>query len=200
MEKETSPIKLIVGLGNPGPQYSMTRHNIGFLYLNFLPMIYAGFPSWQQKFQGLFTKGTIAQEDVKLLQPQTFMNLSGQSVAACCQFFKIEPQDVLVIHDDSDLEFLKIRVKQGGGNAGHNGLKSIEQHIGNNFWRLRLGIGRPARGDLADYVLSAFTKDEQEEISDFLPVLGNHFPLLLQKKADNFASQCTQELHPKSKE
>lgn len=163
-------------------------------------MIYAGFPSWQQKFQGLFTKGTIAQEDVKLLQPQTFMNLSGQSVAACCQFFKIEPQDVLVIHDDSDLEFLKIRVKQGGGNAGHNGLKSIEQHIGNNFWRLRLGIGRPARGDLADYVLSAFAKDEQEEISDFLPVLGNHFPLLLQKKADNFASQCTQELHPKSKE
>jgi peptidyl-tRNA hydrolase, PTH1 family len=200
MEKETSPIKLIVGLGNPGPQYSLTRHNIGFLYLNFLPMIYAEFPSWQQKFQGLFTKGTIAQEDVKLLQPQTFMNLSGQSVAACCQFFKIEPQDVLVIHDDSDLEFLKIRVKQGGGNAGHNGLKSIEQHIGNNFWRLRLGIGRPARGDLADYVLSAFSKDEQEELSDFLPILGNHFPLLLQKKADDFASQCTQELHPRSKE
>jgi PTH1 family peptidyl-tRNA hydrolase len=200
MEKEISPIKLIVGLGNPGPQYALTRHNVGFLYLNFLTMVHAGFPSWQQKFQGLFTKGIIAQEDVKLLQPQTFMNLSGNSVAACCQFFKIEAQDVLVIHDDSDLEFLKIRVKQGGGNAGHNGLKSIDQHIGNNFWRLRIGVDRPSRGDLADYVLSNFSKDEQEALSDFMPILDNHFPLLLHKKADDFTSKCMQELHPKSKE
>ena len=200
MEKETSTIKLIVGLGNPGPQYSLTRHNIGFLYLNFLPMVYSSFPSWQKKFQGLFTKGIIDHQEVMLLQPQTFMNLSGQSVAACCHFFKIEPEDILVIHDDSDLEFGKIKAKKGGGNAGHNGLKSIEQHMGNNFWRLRIGIGRPTRGDLADYVLALFSKDEQEELSDFLPVLGNHFPLLLQKKADDFVSQCTQELHPRSKE
>ena len=198
MEKETYPIKLIVGLGNPGPQYSLTRHNVGFLYLNFLTMVHSSFPSWQQKFQGLFTKGTLADQDMKLLQPQTFMNVSGKSVAACCQFFKIDPQDVLVIHDDSDLEFLKIRVKQGGGNAGHNGLKSIEQHIGNNFWRLRIGVGRPVHGDLADYVLSNFSKDEQESLSDFMPILDNHFPLLLHKKADDFASQCMQELHPRS--
>jgi PTH1 family peptidyl-tRNA hydrolase len=200
MEKETSPIKLIVGLGNPGPQYALTRHNIGFLFLNFLPMIYDGFPAWQKKFQGLCTKGIIENQEVIFLQPQTFMNLSGQSVAACCHFFKILPEDLLVIHDDSDLEFLKIRVKQGGGNAGHNGLKSIEQHLGNNFWRLRIGVGRPAHGDLADYVLAAFSKAEQEEISDLFPILGNHFPLLLHKKADDFASQCTQKLHPRTKE
>lgn len=200
MEKEIAPIKLIVGLGNPGPQYSLTRHNIGFMYLSFLPMLYEVFPIWQNKFQGFFTKGTIAGEEIMLLQPQTYMNLSGQSVAACCHFFKIKPEEVLVVHDESDLDFLKIRIKQGGGNAGHNGLKSIDQHIGNNFWRLRIGIGRPLHGTLSDYVLAPFTKEEQNDISDFLPILGKHFPLLLQAKMDDFASQCTQHLHPRFKE
>jgi PTH1 family peptidyl-tRNA hydrolase len=152
--------KLIVGLGNPGSKYQWTRHNAGFMVLDRFSQD-AGIALTRKNFSGLYGEGTYQGERLLLLKPQTFMNLSGRSVAAALNFHKIAIQDLIVIHDDLDIPFGRVKLKEEGGHAGHNGLRSLMQELGSgNFVRLRIGIGRPLHGDAADYVLSSFSGDE----------------------------------------
>ena len=161
-----TPPRLIVGLGNPGAEYEDTRHNVGFWLVERLAAELKVSLAGQSKFLGRVARATHAGGECWLLCPTTYMNRSGQSVAALARFYKIAPEDVLVVHDELDLPPGAIRLKQGGGNAGHNGLKDISAHFGTpNFWRLRLGIGHPGdRAMVADYVLHAPRKEEQGEI------------------------------------
>jgi PTH1 family peptidyl-tRNA hydrolase len=152
--------KLIVGLGNPGSQYSWTRHNAGFMVLDRLAQL-AGIAVTKKNFSGLYGDGSWQGERLFLLKPQTFMNLSGRSVAPALRFHKLSLSDLIVIHDEIDIPFGQIRLKEGGGHGGHNGLRSLMQELGGGFLRLRVGVGRPAHGDAADYVLSPFAREEQ---------------------------------------
>jgi peptidyl-tRNA hydrolase, PTH1 family len=153
---------LVVGLGNPGREYARNRHNVGYLVADELARRHGG--SWRSKFSGQLAEIRLDGHKVALLKPETYMNDSGRSVKAAVQFFKLEPDAILVVHDDSDLEPGRLQARLGGGLAGHNGLRSIAQHLGTpEFMRLRVGVGRPGRGDrrdLADYVLADFDPDE----------------------------------------
>ncbi|WP_204113433.1 aminoacyl-tRNA hydrolase [Shimia biformata] len=161
-------MKLFVGLGNPGTKYAGNRHNIGFMALDRIADDH-GFAPWRGKFQGSLTEGRLGTEKVLLLKPETFMNLSGQSVGEAMRFYKLTPEDVVVFHDELDLAPGKLRVKQGGGHAGHNGLRSIHQHIGEAYGRVRIGIGHPGRKDLVShYVLHDFHKADQDWLEDLL--------------------------------
>ncbi len=150
-------IKLVVGLGNPGRQYEKTRHNVGFLFLDYLLGDSSSLWSHEAKFQALQANAMLAGTRLLLLKPQTFMNKSGSSVGAVARYYKISPEEILVVHDELDLEPGVVRLKQGGGHAGHNGLRDIIANLGGReFLRLRVGIGRPrSGGNVADYVLSA---------------------------------------------
>ena len=162
-------MKLWVGLGNPGAKYAGNRHNIGFMALDRIAADH-GFTPWKRAHQGLVSEGRFGSDKVILLKPETFMNLSGQSVRACMDFYKLTPADVTVLHDELDLAPGKCRVKQGGGHAGHNGLRSIHQHLGTDaYGRIRLGIGHPGHKDaVAAYVLHDFGKADQEWLDDLL--------------------------------
>ncbi len=163
----TEKAKLIVGLGNPGSEYSQTRHNIGFMAMDFLEKKYS--LSWKEKFKGLYSQISVGDEKIYFLKPQTYMNLSGESVSSLCAFFKIGISDILVIYDEIELPFGTLVFKKGGGLAGHNGLKSIVAQMGSqDFLRLRMGVGRPVHGDVASYVLSKFTSEERVILSNFL--------------------------------
>ena len=152
--------KLIVGLGNPGPKYSWTRHNAGFIVLDRFAAL-AGIPVTKKSFAGLYGEGDFKGNRLLLLKPQTYMNLSGRSVAAALGFHKLETSDLLVIHDELDIPFGQVKLKDGGGHGGHNGLRSLHQELGNgNYSRLRIGISKPLHGDMADYVLTNFNKNE----------------------------------------
>ena len=152
--------KLIVGLGNPGPKYQGTRHNAGFMVLDRLAEVIRVTVD-RTKFNGLYGEGNWFGERLVLLKPQAFMNLSGRGVAEASRFFKIVPADIFVIHDDLDLPFGQIRLKEGGGHGGHNGLRSIIADLGSaDFLRLRVGIGRPDKGSAEKYVLSSFPVEE----------------------------------------
>jgi len=169
---------LFVGLGNPGRQYSGNRHNIGFMAIEAIARAH-GFPVARPKFQGLATEGTIGGERVILLAPQTYMNESGRSVAEAARFYKIELRDIVVFHDELDLPPAKLRVKTGGGNAGHNGLRSISAHMGNDYRRVRLGIGHP--GDKAlvhGYVLNDFGKAELKWVDALCDAIARNAPLI----------------------
>ncbi len=152
--------KLIVGLGNPGSKYQWTRHNAGFMVLDrFCQDI--GISVARKNFSALFGEGSYQGERLLLLKPQTFMNLSGRSVNPALHFHKLSLQDLIVIHDDLDIPFGRVKLKEGGGHAGHNGLRSLMQELGGGqFIRMRIGIGKPQHEDAADYVLSSFTKEE----------------------------------------
>ncbi len=161
-------MKLFVGLGNPGAKYAGNRHNIGFLAVDRIAEDH-GFAPWKTRFQGLVSEGRLGDERVALLKPGTFMNLSGQAVGEAARFYKLEPADIVVFHDELDLAPGKIRVKQGGGHAGHNGLRSLHAHIGEAYGRVRLGIGHPGHKDrVAGYVLSDFAKADQIWLDDLL--------------------------------
>ena len=161
-------MKLIVGLGNPGTKYAENRHNIGFMAVDRIAADH-GFSPWKPRFQGLVSDGRLGQARVTLLKPQTFMNLSGQSVGEAMRYLKLTPAEVIVLHDELDLAPGKCRVKQGGGHAGHNGLRSIHQHIGADYARVRLGIGHPGHKDrVAAYVLSDFAKADRDGLDDLL--------------------------------
>ena len=152
--------KLIVGLGNPGPKYLWTRHNAGFIVLDRFAHL-AGISVSKKSFSGLYGEGNFKGERILLLKPQTFMNLSGRSVAEALRFHKLDPADLLIIHDELDIPFGQMKFKENGGHGGHNGLRSLHQLLGGgNYPRLRVGIGRPLHGDMADYVLTNFAKDE----------------------------------------
>ncbi len=161
-------MRLFVGLGNPGQKYAGNRHNIGFMAVDRIAADH-GFAPWRAKFQGQICEGRLGAERVALLKPETFMNLSGQSVGEAMRFFKLEPSDVTVLHDELDLAPGKCRVKVGGGHAGHNGLRSLHQHIGDSYQRVRLGIGHPGHKDrVSPYVLSDFAKADQDWLDDLL--------------------------------
>jgi len=174
---------LIVGLGNPEDKYLTTRHNIGFMAVDAFVRRY-NFSDWKEKFQGLYTSGSIDGEKVVLLKPQTYMNLSGKSVQAAASFFKVEPEHILVIHDEIDLEILKVRIKQGGSDAGHNGLRSISTLMGTpNYIRLRIGVGHPAKLGLKQsvsaYVLNNFSKEELPDFERLCEQLTEIMPQVL---------------------
>jgi peptidyl-tRNA hydrolase, PTH1 family len=164
-ERASSLDLLVVGLGNPGREYAKNRHNVGHMVVEELARRHGG--SWRSKFNGRLTEVRIDAHRVALLAPDTYMNESGRSVKAAAQFFKVEPDAVLIVHDESDLEAGRLQVRMGGGLAGHNGLRSVAQQLGTqDFLRLRVGVGRPGRGDrrpLADWVLSDFEPDEDPE-------------------------------------
>jgi PTH1 family peptidyl-tRNA hydrolase len=153
---------LVVGLGNPGREYERTRHNAGWLVLEELARRRGG--SWRTKFSGSLAEVRLGDARLALLKPETYMNESGRSVGAGARFFKVEPEQLLVVHDDVDLEPARLQARRGGGLAGHNGLRSLAQHLGSqDFLRLRIGVGRPGRGDprsVSDWVLSPFEPEE----------------------------------------
>jgi PTH1 family peptidyl-tRNA hydrolase len=157
-------IKLIVGLGNPGQQYEKTRHNAGFLFLDALARDLGCAWTNQPRFQGLFAEGSVANGKIMLLKPDTFMNRSGQSVGKIARYYKLLPEEILVVHDELDFNPGVVKLKQDGGHAGHNGLRDIISHLGSKaFYRLRIGIGRPpARKAVVDFVLSSPSKPEWE--------------------------------------
>ncbi|OIP82017.1 MAG: aminoacyl-tRNA hydrolase [Rhodobacterales bacterium CG2_30_65_12] len=166
-------MKLFVGLGNPGAKYARNRHNIGFMAVDRIAEDHA-FSPWRAKFQGQVCEGRLGSEKVALLKPETYMNLSGQSVGEAMRFFKLAPEDVTVFHDELDLAPGKLKLKQGGGHAGHNGLRSIHAHIGEAYARVRLGIGHPGHKDrVANYVLTDFARADEGWLDDLLRGIGD---------------------------
>ncbi|QQR70017.1 MAG: aminoacyl-tRNA hydrolase [Alphaproteobacteria bacterium] len=189
---------ILAGLGNPGPAYSGTRHNIGFLALDAVAQAY-GFPAWKKSRDALIAEGSIGEHRLVLLKPQTFMNLSGQSVGPMLQACRAKPGQLIVFHDDLDLAFGKLRVKRGGGAGGHNGLRSIDQQIGTDYWRIRMGIGHPGeREDVTGHVLSRFGDDEQAPLSLWLSVVARELPLMLTGQNDTFASRVAIAMQDKA--
>lgn len=165
-------MQLWVGLGNPGPGYAMHRHNIGFMVMDVLADMH-GFGAVQKKFQGWSQEGRIGGEKVLLLKPATFMNESGRSVGEALRYFKLEPAALTVFHDELDLAPFKVRVKQGGGTAGHNGLRSIDQHCGPDFRRVRIGIGHPGSKErVTGHVLGNYAKAEMDDLAAMLGAIG----------------------------
>ena len=189
-------MKLLVGLGNPGSQYAGHRHNIGFMALDRIASDH-GFAPWRSKFQGEVSEGRFGSEKVLLLKPATFMNDSGRSVRAALDFHKVTPADVVVFHDELDLAPGRVRLKSGGGHAGHNGLRSIHAHIGAEYDRVRLGIGHPGHKDrVAGYVLHDFAKAEQEMLDDLLRGLSDGVPELVAGHGDRFLNAIAQRTAP----
>lgn len=171
-------MKLFVGLGNPGAKYEKNRHNVGFMAVERIADAH-GFSPWRKKFSGLVSEGSIGTERVVLLKPETFMNDSGRSVGEAQRFLKIPEGSVVVFHDELDLAPGKVKVKLGGGNAGHNGLRSISAHIGNEYVRVRLGIGHPGSKDaVSPYVLNDFAKVERDWLEALLDALAKAAPHL----------------------
>ncbi|MFV0245802.1 MAG: aminoacyl-tRNA hydrolase [Qingshengfaniella sp.] len=169
---------LFAGLGNPGAKYAKNRHNVGFMALDRIAEDH-GFGPWRQKFQGLISEGRLGTVKVLLLKPQTFMNLSGQSVGEAARFHKIPVEDLCVFHDELDLAPGKCRVKTGGGHAGHNGLRSIHAHLGEAYRRVRIGIGHPGHKDrVSGYVLSDFAQADGAWLEDLLRGLSDGAPAL----------------------
>lgn len=189
-------MQLIVGLGNPGAKYSGNRHNIGFMAVDRIAADH-GFGPWKTRFQGEFAEGRIGSGRVALLKPATFMNLSGQSVGEAMRYLKLAPAEVVVIHDELDLPPGRQRMKTGGGHAGHNGLRSIHQHIGEAYRRLRLGIGHPGDKDrVAAYVLSDFAKADQGWLDDLLRALAAEAGYLAQGEDARFQNAVASRLAP----
>ncbi len=188
-------MRLIVGLGNPGAKYAATRHNIGFILVDALADYYGG--HWRSKFQSEEQKVSVVARDIVLLKPQSFMNLSGGPVAAAAKFYKIKPRDVLVIHDELDLEPGRVKLKMGGGHAGHNGLRSIIDHIGADFERLRVGIGHPGeKSQVSNYVLHDFAKADQ----DWIARLQENLPIALPSWLEANPSKFIETLNGGAKE
>jgi len=190
---------LVVGLGNPGTRYANHRHNIGFMAAEAISAAFS-FGSWSKKFHGQICTGEIGDDKIYTLLPETYMNESGRAVQAACTFHKIAPEHVIVLHDEIEIGAGKIRIKQGGGHGGHNGLKSIDAAIGPNYWRVRLGIGRPPeldngeRMDTADYVLSNFSAAEKKWLTLFLQSIAKHFSLLLSGYPSELMNRVTLEM------
>ena len=179
-------MKLFVGLGNPGENYCKNRHNIGFMAIDAIVNRHGG-SSWRKKFQGLATEVTLNREKLIFLKPSTFMNLSGQSVSEASRFYKIKSSEICVFHDELDLPFMKIKTKIGGGHAGHNGLRSIQQHLGPDYFRVRIGVGHPGdKAKVASYVLNNFPKNNEVELKFLLDAVADGFPHLLEANKEKF--------------
>ncbi len=189
-------MQILVGLGNPGAKYAANRHNIGFMALDRIASDH-GFGPWKAKFQGQIAEGRLGGDKALLLKPETFMNLSGQSVGEAMRFYKLEPGDVTVFHDELDLAPGKVRLKTGGGHAGHNGLRSIHAHIGEAYHRVRLGIGHPGRKELvAAYVLHDFAKADEGWLDDVLRGLSDGAPYLVEGDRSRFQNAVAARVAP----
>ncbi|TWI38073.1 aminoacyl-tRNA hydrolase [Paracoccus sulfuroxidans] len=189
-------MKLIVGLGNPGTKYQGNRHNVGFMALDRIASDH-GFSPWRTRFQGETAEGRLGDERVTLLKPGTFMNLSGQAVGEAMRYLKLTPDEVIVLHDELDLPPGKLRLKLGGGHAGHNGLRSIHQHIGEAYRRVRIGIGHPGHKDrVAGYVLSDFPKSEEEVLDNILRGISDGGPALASGDDARFSNAVASRVAP----
>ena len=187
---------LLVGLGNPGSGYARNRHNIGFMAVDGIVHRHSFVP-FRSKFQGLVTEGKIGAEKVLVLKPTTYMNESGRAVQAAMAFYKIKPADVLVFHDELDLAAGKVRVKRGGGHGGHNGLRSIDAHIGPDFGRVRLGIGHPGNKDqVVGHVLKDFAKADQDWLDKLMPVIADEAGLLIRGDDAGFMNRVALVMNP----
>ncbi|ETX16206.1 peptidyl-tRNA hydrolase [Roseivivax halodurans JCM 10272] len=189
-------MKLFVGLGNPGSQYAGHRHNIGFMAMDRIAEEH-GLGPWKARFQGKTAEGRLGDDKVLLLKPETFMNRSGQSVGEAMRFFKLEPEDVCVFHDELDLAPGRLKVKMGGGHAGHNGLRSIHAHIGEGYQRVRLGIGHPGHKDkVSAYVLHDFAKAEQDWLDDLMRGIADGAPALADGDPGGFMNKVSLRTAP----
>jgi PTH1 family peptidyl-tRNA hydrolase len=181
-------MRLLVGLGNPGPSYAGHRHNIGFMAVDRIAQVH-GFEPWRARFAGLVAEGRVGETRVLALKPQTFMNESGQSVRRALDFFKLSPEAVSVLYDELDLAPGKVKARLGGGAAGHNGIRSLIAHIGPDFWRVRLGIGHPGHKDrVTGHVLSDFAKTDRDWVEAMLDAVAAELPWLLAGDAARFMS------------
>ena len=181
-------MQIWAGLGNPGAQYALHRHNVGFMAADAIAEVH-GFGSWQKKFRSLAAEGRIGQHKVLLLKPQTFMNVSGDAVQQALRFYRLEPDALTAFHDELDLAPFKVKVKLGGGTAGHNGLRSIDATLGPEFRRVRIGIGHPGHKDrVTPYVLGNYAKSEMELLSDLLGAIAAEAPWLADNEDARFMS------------
>ena len=180
---------LVVGLGNPGKEYARNRHNVGFMVVQEIARRH-GFAPWRRRFQGVATEGSIGSERVLLLLPGTYMNESGRAVAEAMHFYKMPLGDIVVLHDEIELPPAKVRVKTGGGIAGHNGLRSISAHVGNDYRRVRIGVGHPGVKELVHaHVLGDFAKSERPWVETLCDVIADNAELLAQAKDSSFQNK-----------
>src|SRR5687768_14161030 len=187
---------LIAGLGNPGRRYAGHRHNIGFMAAEAIHRRH-GFSAWRARFEGEIAEGVLAGEKALILKPATYMNESGRAVVQAMRFYKLEPADVVVVYDELDLPPGKLRMKRGGGTAGHNGLRSIEAHIGKDFRRMRIGIGHPGAKELVHgYVLRDFAKADRDWVEPLLSAVAENAPLLAKGEDATFMNRVHLALAP----
>ena len=179
------PLRIIVGLGNPGPEHQVTRHNVGFWFVDLLARRHGGEFRDYRKYSGETARVKIEGLELVLLKPTTYMNRSGLSVRQISDFYKIVPDDILVAHDELDLPVGSVRLKNGGGHGGHNGLRDTIAHIGESFWRLRLGIGHPGiKAEVIDYVLTRAPRAEEDLILEAVNTAADSVPLILEQGAE----------------
>lgn len=189
-------MKVFVGLGNPGSQYERNRHNVGFMALERIADVHR-FSPWKKRFQALTSDGSIGDERVLLIKPQTYMNESGQAVGEALRFLKVPVSDLYVFHDELDLAPGKLKVKLGGGNAGHNGLRSISAHVGNEYVRVRIGIGHPgARELVSGYVLHDFAKADSDWLEPMLDAMAKAAGRLCGGDSERFQTDVARALQP----
>ncbi|WP_120498840.1 aminoacyl-tRNA hydrolase [Kiloniella sp. EL199] len=187
---------LFVGLGNPGQKYENNRHNIGFMAVDDIAHRH-NFSPWRSRFQGKTSEGRIGSEKVLALKPETYMNESGRAVGEAIRFFKIDPEDVFVFYDELDLAPGKLRIKKSGGSGGHNGIKSIDAHIGKEYWRLRMGIGHPGHKErVTGHVLGDFSKADQDWLGKEINAISQHIDLLVKGDSPGFMSKVAQDVAP----
>ena len=188
-------MQIWAGLGNPGAQYALHRHNVGFMAIDLIAEVHE-FSPWTKKFRSLVAEGRIGRHRVLLLKPQTFMNLSGEAVGQALRFYKLELDALTAFHDELDLAPLKVKVKLGGGTAGHNGLRSIDATLGPEFRRVRIGIGHPGHKDrVTRYVLGNYAKAEMEPLSDVLGAIAAEAEWLAAGDDPRFMSEVARRLH-----
>ncbi len=189
-QQDAAPMWILVGLGNPGKDYSDNRHNIGFMVIDEIASEF-GIGPFKSKFEGELAEGRIEGEKVVLVKPMTYMNLSGQCVQKVARFYKVTPNRIVAFHDELDLAAGKMRTKKGGGAAGHNGLKSMDQHLNSqDYWRVRLGIGHPGDKDrVTGHVLGDFSKEEQKWLPDWTRALAKNVPLLIGGKNEDYMTK-----------
>jgi PTH1 family peptidyl-tRNA hydrolase len=189
-------MRLLVGLGNPGPRYAGNRHNIGFMAVDAIVRRHS-FSGTRERFHGLTAEGTIGGEKVLALAPQTFMNDSGRAVQAAMTFYKLQPADIIVIDDEIDLPLGKVRVKRGGGAGGHNGIRSIDAHIGTDYWRVRMGVDHPGQKEMVKaYVLMDFFKEEHAQVQAMLDAVADAIPLMIAGDDGRFMNKISVTLNP----
>jgi PTH1 family peptidyl-tRNA hydrolase len=188
---------LLVGLGNPGPKYAANRHNIGFMAVDEIVRRH-GFGAWRKRFQAETAEGTLGGERILALKPQTYMNESGRAVGEAMRFYNLTPDDVVVLHDEIDLPPAKIRVKTGGGSAGNNGIRSIDAHIGTDYWRIRMGVDHPGQKELVkSYVLMDFFKEEHPQVQAMLDAVTDAIPLMIAGDDGRFMNKVNLALNPR---